>query len=80
MDKEVLKQYAPWLVVAMAIFMQYNLFVTPVQMKDVEIEILSKVDQKYATKETGADLKNRLDNMQFKIDEIYKVISKKGGF
>lgn len=80
MDKEVLKQYAPWLCMALMFFMQYNVFVTPAQLKDAQIDILTKVDQKYATKETGADLKNRLDNMQFKLDEIYKIISKKGGF
>lgn len=80
MEKENFLKYAPWLAVALAFFMQYNLFVTPAQLKDAQIDILTKVDQKYATKETGADLKNQLGNMQFKIDEIYKIISKKGGF
>ena len=80
MDKNEMMKYAPWLAVALAFFMQYNLFVTPAQLKDSEMTILREVSNKYVTKEVSDDLKSQLSNMQFKIDEIYKIISKKGGF
>ena len=80
MDKNDVLKYAPWLAVALAFFMQYNLFVTPAQLKDSEMTILREVSSKYVTKEVSDDLKSQLNNMQFKLDEIYKIISKKGGF
>ena len=80
MDKEVLKQYAPWLVIALMFFMQYNLFVTPAQLEKTHREILVEVSQKYVTKDVGDDLRSQLNNINYKIDEIYKIISKKGGF
>lgn len=80
MDKNEMLKYAPWLAVALAFFMQYNLFVTPAQLKDSEMTILREVSAKYVTKEVSNDLKSQLNNMQFKLDEIYKILSKKGGF
>ena len=80
MDKNEMLKYAPWLAVALAFFMQYNLFVTPAQLKDSEMTILREVSSKYVTKEVSNDLKSQLNNMQFKLDEIYKILSKKGGF
>ena len=80
MEKENFLKYAPWLAVALAFFMQYNLFVTPAQLKDSEMTILREVSAKYVTKEVSNDLKSQLNNMQFKLDEIYKILSKKGGF
>ena len=80
MDKNEMLKYAPWLAVALAFFMQYNLFVTPAQLKDSEMTILREVSSKYVTKEVSNDLKRQLNNMQFKLDEIYKILSKKGGF
>ena len=80
MDKEILKQYAPWLVIALMFFMQYNLFVTPVQLEKTHREILNEIKNEYVTKDVGDDLRAQLNTMQYKIDEIYKIISKKGGF
>lgn len=80
MDKNEMLKYAPYIAVVFAFFIQYNLFVTPAQLKDSEMTILREVSSKYVTKEVSNDLKSQLNNMQFKLDEIYKILSKKGGF
>lgn len=80
MEKENILKYAPWLAVALAFFMQYNLFVTPAQLEKTHREILAEVNHEYVTKEIGDDLRTQLNNINYKIDEMYKIISKKGGF
>ena len=76
MDKETIAKYAPWLVVALMFFMQYNVFVTPSQLERRHLEILQYVAQRYATKEQTDDLKNQLSDIQKKIDKIYEKIIK----
>lgn len=80
MNKEDILKYSPWLVVALMFFFQYNVFATPVQLEKMHREILVEVSQKYVTKDVGDDLRSQLNNINYKIDEIYKIISKKGGF
>ena len=43
MDKETMIKFAPWLVVGIAFFMQYNLFVTPAQLEIKHREIIKEV-------------------------------------
>lgn len=79
MEKEAILKYAPWLAVAMAFFMQYNLFVTPVQLEKTHREVLEEVKADYASKEVMNRLETQFNSMNFKIDEIYKMLNKKGG-
>ena len=72
MDKETMIKFAPWLVVGIAFFMQYNLFVTPAQLEIKHREIIKEVSEVYTTKEQTNDLKNQLSDMQQKIDRIYE--------
>jgi peptidoglycan hydrolase CwlO-like protein len=76
MDKETMIKFAPWLVVGIAFFMQYNLFVTPAQLEIKHREIIKEVSEVYTTKEQTNDLKNQLSDMQQKIDRIYEKIVK----
>ena len=76
MDKDTLVKYAPWLVVALMFFFQYNVFVTPSQLERRTLEIYQYVSLKYATKEQTDDLKNSLADIQKKIDKIYEKIIK----
>lgn len=79
MDKEAFLKYAPWLAVAMAFFMQYNLFVTPAQLEKTHREVLEEVKADYASKEVMNRLETQFNSMNYKIDEIYKMLNKKGG-
>lgn len=72
--KEFIKEYAPWLVVGFIFFMQYNIFVTPVQLERRTLEIYQNMALKYATKEQADDLKKSLVDIQQKIDKIYEKI------
>lgn len=74
MDRETMIKFAPWLVVGLAFFIQYNLFVTPAQLEIKHREILQQVSQMYTTKETSDNFKSQLDDMQKKIDKIYDKI------
>lgn len=76
MDKDTVLKYAPWLAVAMAFFMQYNLFVTPVQLEQTHREILKEIELRYTTKEAGDNMKAQLNDIQHTIDKIYDIISK----
>lgn len=77
MDKDTLIKYAPTALIVAMIFMQYNLFVTPEQLEVKHREILADVQLHYATKSEHDDLKNRLSDMQKKIDKIYDILSEK---
>lgn len=77
MDKETFLKYTPLALMIAAIFIQMNLFVTPVQLEQKHREILKDVAQTYTTKEQHNDLKSQLDLMQAKIDKIYEVITKR---
>lgn len=75
MDKETMLKYAPWLLVALIFFMQYNIFVTPVQMEQTRRDILKEVEMHYATKESNENLKAGLTDMKAKIDKIYDILN-----
>lgn len=74
MDKELLTKYAPVALIIFAIFLQYNLFVTPQELEKQHREILEEVSQKYMTKEESNNLKAQISDMQKKVDKIYDVI------
>ena len=80
MDKEGLLKYAPVLLVGIALIFQYNLFVTPEKLEQKHREILQEVSATYITKEHYKEqydeIKVQLNDMQRKLDEIYKIVIK----
>lgn len=64
-------KYAPWIVVALGFFFQYNVFVTPAKLEQTHREILSEVSLAYVTKSEYGNMKEQLDNINIKIDKIY---------
>ena len=76
MDKEVIIKYAPWVLIPLMFFFQYNVFVTPVQLERRTLEIYQTIAIRYATKEQTDDLKKSLVDIQQKIDKIYEKIIK----
>ena len=75
-NKEILIRYAPWLLVVLMFFWQYNVFVTPAELERRTLEIYQTVAMRYATKEQTDDLKASLTDIQKKIDKIYEKIIK----
>lgn len=74
MDKETIQKYAPTALVIVALFFQYNIFVTPQQLELTHRQILEEISLKYATKEQNSAMKEQLSDMQKKVDKIYEVI------
>lgn len=78
MDKDVMMKFAPLVIVVLSIIFQYNLFVTPERLEQKHREILQEVSATYLTKEHYKeqydDLKTQLNDMQHKLDEIYKIV------
>lgn len=78
MDKDTLWKYAPVLLMGIAIIFQYNLFVTPERLEQKHREILQEVSSVYLTKEQYKeqydDLKSQMNDIQKKLDEIYKIV------
>lgn len=77
MDKNLVKEYAPIALIVIAIIIQWNMFVTPVQLEQKHREILKDVSERYTTKEQYSDVKTQLKDMQQKIDKIYEIITRK---
>ena len=75
MNKEEILRYSPLIVVVFACFIQWNLFVTPVQLEQKHREILKEVAESYTTKEQYTDLKTQLKDIQSKIDKMYDIIT-----
>lgn len=78
MDKETLVKYSPIAIVVLSIIFQYNLFVTPEKLEQKHREILEEISQNYVRKEhykeQFEDTKAQLNDMQRKLDEIYKIV------
>lgn len=79
MDKNytALKEAAPWLIVAFAFFMQYQVFVTPAQLEQKHREIMQDVQANFTTKEQSNDLKAEISSMRLKIDKMYEIMTSK---
>jgi DNA anti-recombination protein RmuC len=78
MDKDTMVKYAPMIVVVLSVIFQYNLFVTPEKLEQKHREIIQEVSSIYLTKEQYKeqydDLKAQMNDIQKKIDEIYKIV------
>ena len=66
------QEYAPYLIIAIAFFTSYKIFVTP---KDLEVELEKKLE-KYVLKETYNvainEIKSDISEMKDKLDRIYE--------
>lgn len=80
MDKDTLIKYSPIIIVVLSVIFQYNLFVTPERLERKHREILSEVSEVYIRKEQYKeqydDLKVQMNDIQKKLDEIYKIVIK----
>lgn len=80
MEKDTLLKYAPVLLVGIALIFQYNLFVTPEKLEQKHREIMKEVSATYIAKEHYKeqydDLKTQMNDIQKKLDDIYKIVIK----
>ena len=71
---EKIFEYAPIILVIIMFCINYRVFVNPVDLEKKHREILSDIDNKYASKTTGDELKSQFHDMAEKIDKIYNIL------
>ena len=67
-------EYAPLILVIIMFCINYKIFVNPVDLEKKHREILSDIDNKYASKTTVDELKSQFHDMAEKIDKIYNIL------
>ena len=67
-------EYAPIILVIIMFCINYRIFVNPVDLEKKHREILSDIDNKYASKTTVDELKSQFHDMAEKIDKIYNIL------
>ena len=67
-------EYAPLILVIIMFCINYRIFVNPVDLEKKHREILSDIDNKYASKTTVDELKSQFHDMAEKIDKIYNIL------
>lgn len=76
MDK-IITEYAPLILVILMIFLNYKIFVNPVDLEKKHREILDDIEKKYASKTTVEELRSQFHDMADKIDKIYNILLKR---
>ena len=71
---EKIFEYAPLILVLIMFCINYRVFVNPVDLEKKHREILSDIDNKYASKTTVDELKSQFHDMAEKIDKIYNIL------
>ena len=71
---EKIFEYAPLILVLIMFCINYRVFVNPVDLEKKHREILSDIDNKYASKTTVDELKSQFHDMAVKIDKIYNIL------
>lgn len=71
---EKIFEYAPLILVLIMFCINYRIFVNPVDLEKKHREILSDIDNKYASKTTVDELKSQFHDMAEKIDKIYNIL------
>ena len=71
---EKIFEYAPLILVLIMFCINYKIFVNPVDLEKKHREILSDIDDKYASKTTVDELKSQFHDMAEKIDKIYNIL------
>ena len=67
-------EYAPIILVIIMFCINYRVFVNPVDLEKKHREILSDIDNKYASKTTVDELKSQFHDLAEKIDKIYNIL------
>lgn len=67
-------EYAPIILVIIMFCINYRVFVNPVDLEKKHREILSDIENKYASKTTVDELKSQFHDMAEKIDKIYNIL------
>ena len=70
--------YAPVILVVMAFFISYKIFVTPADLTETEKAILKEVENRFATKEIVNALKEDITEVKKKVNDIYDFLIKQG--
>ena len=71
---EKIFEYAPLILVIIMFCVNYKISVNPVDLEKKHREILSDIDNKYASKTTVDELKSQFHDMAEKIDKIYNIL------
>jgi hypothetical protein len=71
---ENLLHYSPIIVAVMVFLIQQRIVVTPEQLEKKHREILSEVEERFASLQSLKDLKEQFSDMKEKIDRIYDCI------
>ena len=71
---EKIFEYAPLILVLIMFCINYRIFVNPVDLEKKHREILTDIDNKYASKTTVDELKSQFHDMAIKIDKIYNIL------
>ena len=74
---EKIFEYAPLILVLIMFCINYRVFVNPVDLEKKHREILSDIDNKYASKTTVDELKSQFHDMAEKINKIYDILINK---
>ena len=77
MDKEFLYKNAPFILLSIAVLMQYNLFATPAKLEQVHREILTEVAAGYITRSEFSGMKEQIADINKKVDNIYDLINER---
>lgn len=71
---EKILEYAPLILAVTMFFINYKIFITPVDLEKKHREILDDIDKKYATKTIVDELKSQIHDMADKVDKIYNIL------
>lgn len=74
-NKDIFIKYAPLILMVFAFLVQYNIFVQPEDVEAVHREILTEIDNKYATKEQTTVLQNQYDKLSEKLDRVLYILT-----
>lgn len=75
MDRKMVEKYAPIILVIVAIFLQWNLFVTPEKLEQKHREIISEIAESYTTKSEFDIVRKQYDDVNKKLDKIYDILT-----
>lgn len=69
--------YAAIVLVVMIFFINYRIFVTPADLAIAIAEVIEKIENKFATKESVSDLKEDVREVKTKVNDIYDFLISK---
>ncbi len=67
-------EYAPLIMVLIAILIQWRLFVSPVELEKKHREIMKDMEDKFVSWAAFKILKETVDNVDNKVSKIYEIL------